>query len=207
MLWGGLANFSTFVGRANKISLNNTYNRTSDNDARVETGISENLGTRLNITRLQYVERAIRSTQLKGEHALFGGSQQLDWSATVSGVTRKEPDRSEFVYTQNGTSTPEWFAIGNEGAVRTYGDLRENNFEGQLYYGISMFEPGKELKIKFGGLYRLTDRNSDNFVYSFQGFGLNNAQRQLSPEAIFDGRFTQPGSSAMRLVPLAQGGS
>ena len=207
VLWGGLANFSTYLGRTTKISLNNTYNRTSDNDARVESGVSENLGTRLNITRLQYVERAIRSTQLKGEHSLSGGTQQFDWSATVSGVTRKEPDRSEFVYTQNGTAPPEWFAIGNEGAVRTFGDLRENNYEGQLNYGISMFEPGKELKIKFGGLYRSTDRNSDNFVYSLQGFGLDNTQRQLSPEQIFDGRFTQPGSGAIRLVPLAQGGS
>jgi TonB-dependent receptor len=207
VLWGGLANFSTFLGRTTKISLNNTYNRTSDNDARVESGISENLGTRLNITRLQYVERMIRSTQLKGEHSLFGGAQQFDWSATVSGVTRKEPDRSEFVYTQNGSATPEWFAIGNEGAVRTYGDLRENNYEGQANYGISLFEPGKELKIKFGGLYRSTDRTSDNFVYSFQGFGLDNTQRQLTAEQIFDGRFTQPGSSALRLVPLAQGGS
>lgn len=207
VLWGGLANFSTFLGRTTKISLNNTYNRTSDNDARVESGVSENLGTRLNITRLQYVERMIRSTQLKGEHALFGGTQQFDWSATVSGVTRKEPDRSEFVYTQNAAAAPEWFAIGNEGAVRTYGDLRENNYEGQANYGISLFEPGKELKIKFGGLYRSTDRNSDNFVYSFQGFGLDNTQRQLTAEQIFDGRFTQPGSNSLRLVPLAQGGS
>ncbi|HYW50036.1 MAG TPA: carboxypeptidase regulatory-like domain-containing protein, partial [Gemmatimonadaceae bacterium] len=36
VLWGGLANFSTFLGRNTKLSLNNTYNRTSDNDARVE---------------------------------------------------------------------------------------------------------------------------------------------------------------------------
>ena len=207
VLLGGLANFSTFLGRNTKISLNNTYNRTSDNDARVETGVSENLGTQLTITRLQYVERAIRSSQLKAEHSLFGGRQVFDWSATASGVTRKEPDRSEFVYTRNGTATPEWFAIGNEGAVRTFGNLRESNYEGQLNYSMSFFEPMKELKIRVGGLYRSTDRTSDNFVYSFQGFGLNNTQRQLGAEDIFDGRFTKPGSDALRLVPLAQGGS
>lgn len=207
VLWGGLANFSTYLGRNTKLSLNNTYNRTSDNDARVESGTSENLGTQLNITRLQYVERAIRSSQLAAEHALRGGRQQIDWSATASGVTRQEPDRSEIVYTQNANAAPEWFAIGNEGAVRTFGDLREHNYEGQLNYRISFFDAERELKVKVGGLYRTTDRSSDNFVYSVQGFGLNNAQRQLSPEQIFDGRFTEPGSSAMRLVPLAQGGS
>jgi outer membrane receptor protein involved in Fe transport len=207
VLWGGLANFSTFLGRNTKVSLNNTYNRTSDNDARVESGFSENLGTRLNITRLQLVERMIRSSQLAVEHSLFGGRHQFDWSATASGVTRDEPDRSEIVYTVNGTSTPEWFAIGNEGAVRTFGALDENNYEGQVNYRMSFFEPDKELRIKFGGLYRSTDRAATNAVYSVQGFGLDNAQRRLAPEAIFDGRFTQPGSGALRLVPLAQGGS
>ena len=207
VLWGGLANFSTFLGRNTKVSLNNTYNRTSDNDARVESGISENLGTQLNITRLQYVERMIRSSQLATEHSLFGGAHQLDWSVTASGVTRKEPDRSEFVYTQNGTDTPEWFAIGNEGAVRTFGDLAENSYEGQVNYRMSFFEPARELKLKFGALYRTTDRRAENSVYSVQGFGLTNADRQLAPETIFDGRFTQPGSDALRLVPLAQGGS
>ncbi len=207
VLWGGLANFSTFLGRNTKVSLNNTYNRTSDNDARVESGTSENLGTQLNITRLQYVERMIRSSQLAVEHSLFDGRHQLDWSATSSGVTRQEPDRSEIVYTVNGTSKPEWFAIGNEGAVRTFGDLRENGYEGQVNYRMSFFDPSKELRIKFGGLVRGNDRDAVNAVYSVQGFGLNNAQRQLAPESIFDGRFTQPGSGALRLVPLAQGGS
>ncbi|HYW49874.1 MAG TPA: TonB-dependent receptor, partial [Gemmatimonadaceae bacterium] len=190
-----------------KLSLNNTYNRTSDNDARVESGTSENLGIDLDITRLQYVERMIRSSQLAAEHSLFGGRQQFDWSATASGVTRTEPDRSEIVYSRNGNAAPEWFAIGTEGAVRTFGDLRENTYEGQANYRLSFFEASRELRIKFGGLYRSTNRNAENFVYSAQGFGLDNAQRQLSPEEIFDGRFTQPGASALTLVPLAQGGS
>jgi len=207
VLWGGLANFSTFLGRNTKVSFNNAYNRTSDNDARVESGISENLGTQLNITRLQYVERMIRSSQIATEHSLFGGRQQLDWSVAASGVTRKEPDRSEFVYTQNGTAAPEWFAIGSEGAVRTYGDLKEDSYEGQLNYRMSFLDPSRALTVKFGGLYRISDRAAANNVYSVQGFGLTNAERQLSPESIFDGRFTQPGNSDLRLVPLAQGGS
>jgi outer membrane receptor protein involved in Fe transport len=207
VLWGGLANFSTFLGSNTKVSFNNTYNRTSDNDARVESGESENLGSRLNITRLQYVERMIRSSQLATEHSLFGGAHKLDWAVTASGVTRSEPDRSEFVYTQEGDATPEWLAIGTEGAVRTFGDLAENSYEGAANYSMSFFEPSRALQVKFGGLYRRTDRNAANNVYSVQGFGLTNAERQLSPEAIFDGRFTQPGLDDLRIVPLSQGGS
>jgi outer membrane receptor protein involved in Fe transport len=207
VLWGGLANFSTFLGRNTKVSFNNTYNRTSDNDARVESGESENLGSRLNITRLQYVERMIRSSQLATEHSLFDGAHKLDWSVTASGVTRSEPDRSEFVYTQDGDATPEWLAIGTEGAVRTFGDLAENSYEGAANYSMSFFDPSRALQVKFGGLYRRTDRNAANNVYSVQGFGLTNAERQLSPEAIFDGRFTRPGFDDLRIVPLSQGGS
>ncbi|MBC7844289.1 MAG: TonB-dependent receptor [Gemmatimonadaceae bacterium] len=207
VLWGGLANFSTYLGRNTKLSLNNTYNRTSDNDARVESGISENLGLDLDITRLQYVERMIRSSQLKAEHSLFGGAHEFDWSATASGVTRREPDRSEIVYSRVGAAAPEWLAIGTESAVRTFGDLNENTYEGAANYRMTFFEPGKELKVKFGGLYRSTSRDAENFVYSAQGLGLDNADRRLAPEEIFDGRFTQPGENALSLVPLSQGGS
>lgn len=207
VLWGGLANFSTFLGRNTKVSFNNTYNRTSDNDARVESGESENLGSRLNITRLQYVERMIRSSQLATEHSLFDGRHKLDWAVTASGVTRTEPDRSEFVYTQDGDATPEWLAIGTEGAVRTFGDLSESSYEGAVNYSMSFFDPSQALQVKFGGLYRRSDRDASNNVYSVQGFGLTNAERRLSPESIFDGRFTQPGFDDLRIVPLSQGGS
>src|SRR6476661_2919743 len=37
VLWGGLFNLSTLVGANTRVMLNNTYNRTADNDARSET--------------------------------------------------------------------------------------------------------------------------------------------------------------------------
>lgn len=43
VLWGGIANFSTTVGSHSKVSFNNTYNRTMDNEGRLERGFSENL--------------------------------------------------------------------------------------------------------------------------------------------------------------------
>ena len=38
VLWGGLVNLSTLIGANARLMLNNTYNRTADNDARVERG-------------------------------------------------------------------------------------------------------------------------------------------------------------------------
>ena len=44
---------------------------------------------------MDYVQRAVNSAQLSGEHEY--GSHRFDWAVTASGVGRDEPDRSEFV--------------------------------------------------------------------------------------------------------------
>jgi hypothetical protein len=51
ILWGGLANLSTMLGETSRLSFNGMYNRTADNDARVERGHFENEGFDAKITR------------------------------------------------------------------------------------------------------------------------------------------------------------
>ena len=58
VLWGGIANLSTLIGDASRISFNALYNRTADNDATVENGSFENEGIRARISRMQYVDAA-----------------------------------------------------------------------------------------------------------------------------------------------------
>jgi hypothetical protein len=166
VLWGGLLNFSTLFGSHSRLALNNTLNRTADNEARTEVGFSENLAGNFQIERLAYVERSIRSHQLLGEHQL-GDRHRLDWSATVSKVSRDEPDRSEIVYsletdpTTGNNLPPAWFSISNEGAVRTFSALDEDNFEGGLNYRFAS-DGCDPHQIRVGGLYRATDRVADN---------------------------------------------
>lgn len=125
MRWGSLLNLSTLIGSHSRLMLNNTYTRTADLEARRETGFSENLASAFRIDRLRYVERAVRSNQLKGEHEIASGVHHLEWSVTQSGVKRSEPDRSEFVYSvdetdASGNELPAaWFSISNQAAVRT----------------------------------------------------------------------------------------
>jgi hypothetical protein len=103
--WGGMFNLSSLVTPTTRLSLNNTYTRSADNEARRHGRIVRVLAGQVERNTLRYVERAIRSTQLKGEHTL-GGEHQLDWSLSTSGVERKEPDRSDLVYAQFGTGEP-----------------------------------------------------------------------------------------------------
>lgn len=210
VLWGGLLNLSADFGATSRISLNTTYNRSADNDARLETGDSENLGSRLQVSRLRYVERSALSSQLRGEHRL-GAVTQADWSATWSRVTRDEPDRSEIVYlldsdAQGNRLAPAWLSISNEGAVRTFAALREESAQGAINLRRSFGPSAAPHSIKVGGLIRGTDRDATNTAYSIAA-SLTSQQQQLAPEQIFDGRFAGSGDQVFRVTPLSQGGS
>lgn len=205
VLWGGLVNLSTMLGTNSRITLNNSYNRTADNEARSEVGLSENLGTVLHIDRLRFVERSVRSNQLAGEHQL-NLANRLSWSLTSSGVTRTEPDRSEFVRAESPTGQLYWLD-SPEAAVRTFGDLAESNYNAQLDHSWSFGGPALPHQLKVGGLFRYTDRSATNDAYSIQALYLPVDQRSLPPEQIFDGRFTQGEQYGFRVSPIAQGGS
>jgi 5-hydroxyisourate hydrolase-like protein (transthyretin family) len=210
VLWGGLLNLSTELGRSGRLAWSTTYNRSADHDARSELGESENLGTRLLIRRMRYVERSALSTQLAGEH-LIGFRHRVDWSAAVASVTRREPDRSEIVYALDVDAAgnplpPAWFSISNEGAVRTFASLEEHNWQGALHYRLGVGSTSRPHALKLGLLFRATDRDADNTAYAISA-NLPRQNQELAPEQIFDGRFAGPSDQVFRLVPLGEGGS
>ena len=210
-LWGALANISTSLGTTSRISFNGLYNRSGDNDARVETGSLASDGIRARITRMQYVERGIYSGQLSGEHQM-GSFQRIDWTATSSGVRRREPDRSEFVQaietdTPGGPDVYRWVTSGTGGAVRTFSDLNENNHEYQGSYRLEVGPAESRSAIKVGGLFRATSRDAQSLSFAITARGMNQADRALPAEQIFDGRFTDPSDSVFIFAPLTQGGS
>ncbi len=206
VLWGGIANFSTTLGRHTKVSLNNTYNRTMDNEGRHETGYSENLAIPLDIQRLRYVERRIHSSQLAFRHELSGGRLGIEWGATVSGVSRQEPDRSEVVYTRAGSDEAQWLGFSNEAAVRTFGALEEDALEGNLNLQWNLGPRGRTI-LRAGALYRTVHRDADNRVYSISlNRALPDAAAAAAPEEIFATHAGQ-GDDYFRIFPLTAGGA
>jgi outer membrane receptor protein involved in Fe transport len=211
VLWGGLANLSTLLGAGSRISLNGLFNRSADNDARVETGAFTSDDLRAKITRMQYVERGVYSGQLAGEHQ-FGEAQRIEWAATASGVRRFEPDRSEFVQlfersSPTGPDVLRWYNGSSGGAVRTFSDLTENSHEYTASYQLKLGPVASQTTVKFGGLYRTTARDAQTLAYSISGHNMTDAMRELTPEQIFDGRFSGPTSDVFTFGPLSQGGS
>jgi hypothetical protein len=204
VLWGGIANFSTTLGSHSKVSLNNTYNRTMDNEGRHETGFSENLSLPLEIQRLRYVERSIHSSQLNLHHEVAGGRLGIDWGATISGVSRQEPDRSEVVYSIDEQGRRNWLGFSNEAAVRTFAGLEEQSVQGNLDL---QWNVGTASIVRVGGLFRSVERDANNRVYSISlNRSLPTDAEAGTPEEIF-ATYGNPGDDYFRITPLGAGGS
>jgi outer membrane receptor for ferrienterochelin and colicin len=203
-LWGGVLNLSSLLGTRHRVTLNNTFTRSADNEARYEEGVDENAGYPFHVTRLRYVQRAVVSSQLGGEHELTD-RQRLQWTVTGSRVTRSEPDRSELVYAQD-TPGANFFLFGSpESAVRTFADLSEYNVNATGDHTIRLGS-GANHVFKFGALGRYTSRDAQVDSYSLQAT-LPRVDRERPAEEIFGDRFTGPADSVFRVASLSQAGS
>ncbi|HKT59685.1 MAG TPA: TonB-dependent receptor [Gemmatimonadales bacterium] len=191
VLWGGLLNLSTHVGTGSKLSLNNTYTRTADNEASVLDGNNEEFSqyNPLVLTRLTFTERAVRSNQIQGEH-LFGERHFVDWSVTNSSVDRNEPDRSDLGYTgrldpTTGELVPTTWTGAARFATRTFSDLHEHSWDLGGNYRLQLGSPESPAAIKVGAAYRSTDRDADTRAYDIINNALDDAARTAPPETIF----------------------
>ncbi len=191
VLWGGILNLSSRVGASTKISLNNTFNRSADNEATQLAGPNEEFAVDLDVTRLTFTERTVRSHQLTGEH-LLGLSHLVDWSLSASRVDRFEPDRSDIAYIAQvdpatGESTPTAWLGGPRSATRTFSDLDESGYEGRGNYRLVLGSSSQPAVIKVGGLYRTVDREVDSRAFDITNRALGAEDRARPPEEIFAG--------------------
>ncbi len=205
--WGGMLNLSSLVTANTRLSLNNTYTRSADNEARQSTGESFEFSlARVERNTLRYVERAIRSTQLRGEHAL-GLNTQLDWTASAAGVIRKEPDRADLVYAQFGPDQPFRWTDGDPNvARRTFADLQESNWSLGTNFKHSFGAAGDGVSVKVGGVVRATDRNALNRQFAIISTVVPEADATRRAEELFDGRFTGGDENIFNVLNVSEDG-
>jgi len=198
VLWGGLLNLSTAIGSTGRVRLENTYTRSGENEALSMAGFNNEFAQTLDITRLTFTERTVRSHQLRGDH-LITGRHMLDWAISASSVRRYEPDRSDLVYqttidSATGTSNPyAWFGSARS-ATRTFNNLEESGREASVNYRQMLGGNGHARVLKVGTLYRTADRDAYTYSYDMiNAGGLNDAERRQSAEAIFQGTYADQG--------------
>jgi outer membrane receptor protein involved in Fe transport len=196
VLWGGLLNVSTRVGAGTKLSFNNSLTRTADNEATRLGGFYEQNAINLDLTRLSFVERSVRSNQLVGEH-LLGERHFLDWSVSASGVKRNEPDRADLIYVAEndgtGNMVPSFWWGANRSADRTFSSIDENGYEGGLNYRLSLGAADSPTWIKAGVMGRTVDRDADSRIYNLTTTSLTEAERRASADEIFSGFYASQG--------------
>jgi outer membrane receptor protein involved in Fe transport len=206
VLWGGLLNLSTRLGTSTKLSLNNSYTRSGDNEATHLAGFYEQNALNLDITRLAFVERSVRSSQLLGEH-LLGERHFLNWAVTASGVKRDEPDRSDLIYVAkndgNGGLVPDFWWGANRSGDRTFSTLDETGYEGSLNYRLSLGASASPTWMKLGVMGRAVDRDADSRIYNLTTQSLTETERRAPAEDIFSGFYADQGR--LSLTPGATG--
>jgi TonB-dependent receptor-like protein/carboxypeptidase family protein len=214
VLWGGMLNLSTYLGRTTKLEVNNTYDRTADNVAHLDWGRLEEFQGQVDSVRrssLRYVERMVRSDQLRAEHQL-GDHHHITWSVTSSGVTRDEPDRSDLAYGYEFSATGQrlplsWLGFIPEAAKRTSSSLAENSLAGNLGYALTLGPARRSTVLKVGGDYRHTTRDARTASYNLRANGLTPAERTATPEQIFYGAYTAGSEDKIILEPNTAGGT
>ena len=192
ILWGGLINLSTRLGTGTRITTSHTYTRSADNEANLLTGDNEEFGQAFQFTRLTYTERSMRSNQLTGEH-LFGTRHLVNWSASVSAVTRDEPDRSDIGYVVDANGNPvEWFGQARFG-TRTFSELSEDGKDLSANYQLALGPASRPVLLKVGGAWRTTSRVSEIRAYDIVNRSLSTQELSQSPERIFNGEYAAQG--------------
>ncbi len=202
--WGGIANFATLLGQSSRLSLNTTATRSADNEARTDRGFDENLSDSIARTTLRYVERGVVTVTGQGEHQL-GDRNKTSWSATYGSTTRREPDRSDVVYSRGSDGRFSLLA-SLDGARRLYFKLNENNTTAQLDHAFQIGEVAQQNTLKVGVYTRSTDRQADAPIYAF----ISRAPSSLlteSPRVIFGSAQSCPTCSLINIQPIGQAGS
>jgi outer membrane receptor protein involved in Fe transport len=197
VLWGGLFNLSTRLGSGSKLSFNNSYSRGADNEASELSGLNEEFALPLVRSRTTFTARAVRSSQLAGEH-LLGARHTMDWSITSSGISRSEPDRSDLSYIAGtdpvtGQLVPtEWFT-GQYSATKTFSTLSEQGWDVAGNYRLALGTLSHPLMVKTGVAFRAVDRDAESQPYDIRNHDLTVAERSVPPSQLFDGAYAEAG--------------
>lgn len=201
--WGGIANVSSMLGKATRLSLNTTATRSADNEARTDRGFDENLADTIVRTTLRYVQRSVSTANLQGEHQL-SAAQKSAWSVAYGATARREPDRSDVVYSRGGGSYTLLPTL--DGARRLYFDLQETNITGQFDHTLNLGAVANQNTLKVGAYMRSTTRDAQAPIFAFISFA-DDATRRQTPDVIFGAAQACATCAKINVQPIGQAGS
>jgi len=150
-----------------EITLSTLLVRTTDDETEVYRGLLSNDDSLIEVSRLNYVEQQLWSTQLQGEHSLFA-DLQFDWSYTYSLASRYQPDYRQTRYDYDEALDVFRLSDRPEGNQRLYGDLEDqtHDLSGSLEIPFDVWSD-LEAVLAVGGGYLLRERESEIRRFKF----------------------------------------
>jgi TonB-dependent receptor len=166
VLWGALTGTGWKLSEDHELGLTVSHNQTATDEARLLVGQDNPY---IN-TALRYQERALTSTQLRGDHRFSDWlDSQLDWTLSYNIADQDDPDFRAFRETVEGdqrTITGQEFDLPR----RVFRHIAETGPQANANFSIPFTQwSGTEGKVKLGSFWDDTERDfkSNTYFYNF----------------------------------------
>jgi outer membrane receptor for ferrienterochelin and colicin len=182
---GVIGGYSMDLTPTSRISLKTVFTQNAEDEARIVVGpFDQSTSGFAYINRLQFVERTLLNTKLRGEHKTgILGDARIEWDAAYAVAMRDEPDTRESSYlSQNGLAGP--FVFNEAGHnFRFFSDLTDDLYQGSVKLSNHMRLFGRDGTLDAGmhGGYRTRDFDARRFAYESP----RPEFRQVFPEDLF----------------------
>jgi outer membrane receptor protein involved in Fe transport len=155
---GGVLNVALKLNFSNKLNFRNTFTHDTDKEAREFSGYDGSNDSFLKSGRLRWVERALFSTSVEGDHAFARlGNSLLKWQFTYSRSDRDEPDMREVIRGRLPSGNFIYAGLSSSGQ-RFFNNLDDRIYEPQVEFGTPFYRGGVIGLIKAGFRASLRER-------------------------------------------------
>jgi hypothetical protein len=199
--FGVISNLTLNLAPEHQLGVRFNYNRNTTDEARVFDGVSrEDIGGRVEASRLRYQARNLGWVQLRGEHGLFANSR-LDWKVSGARAMRDEPSLREALYVQDTDEEYYLERIGVSGR-NFFSDLTDDDFTGTVDWELPFGLGSRTALVKVGGMARDRSRDfaSRRFQWNFLSGIIQNIEEPLSDDENIVGRAPAPGQLALNEI-------
>ncbi len=208
-LWGAIGTLNYRLNDYNNIYFRTMYNRSADDEHRTYEGSNFDFGADVLNNRLQYVERGIFTSSVRGKSIItpFRNST-LEWKVGYSEATRDEPDRRDYVYERDEDNADAPWTLSQRGNAfeRFFGEQSEDAWDYEANMTIPLGSSlSRETKLKVGGLYSDKTRTFRFRRFAYQnpsGTGIDLTQ---DPEDLLTDENIGTKISQFRLIEFTKG--
>jgi len=190
---GAVGNLAFELNPSNRVTFENFYTHSGKDEARTFEGFNADIATDIRNQRQFWIEEALLSTGLTGEHFVRGmANSRFDWRATFSRAQRDEPDLREVLYERNAGE----FVLADESqsGLRMFNALDDDSVDVAANWTTFSAINRRPAQFKFGGQHvkRTRDFSSRRFRFvplTLSGFDTTQQPEQLYTAANIGSRF------------------